>query len=64
MSKKNHDQFFIKKKNEREATLIKTKKRACLGLEKKKNKQNKTKTKMLPKTKHKQKVTLCPRQKE
>ena len=40
MSKKNHDQFFIKnnikkerKKKEREATLIKTKKRACLGLE-------------------------------
>ena len=32
MSKKNHDYFFFNKK-EREATLIKTKKRACLGLE-------------------------------
>ena len=45
MSKKNHDQFFIKKKNEREATLIKTKKRACLGLEKKKKKNKKKQNK-------------------
>ena len=51
MSKKNHDQFK-RKKFEREATLIKTKKRACLGLEKKKKKTNKTK----------QKQKRCPKQ--
>ena len=47
MSKKNHDQFFIKNniKKEREAMLIKTKKRACLGLENLKNNNNKKKKK-------------------